>query len=79
MPEGLAVESVEQRVAGTIGGGAAAVGLTTLAELLGLATEGTLVAGESVSPPMSCLLYLPNQDQTPTYIFPSSVLEKGQP
>ena len=41
--EGLAVEGVEERVAGTIGGGGAAVGLATLAELEGLTTERTLV------------------------------------
>lgn len=42
--EGLAVEGVEKSVAGTISSSAAAVGLTTLAELLRLTTESTLVA-----------------------------------
>lgn len=40
----LAVESVQQGVAGTISSGAATVGLATLAELAGLTTESTLVA-----------------------------------
>ena len=44
VPEGLAVEGVEEGVAGTVGGGAATVGLATLAVLLGLTTESTLVA-----------------------------------
>jgi hypothetical protein len=42
--ERLAVESVEKSVAGTISGSAATVGLATLAVLLGLSTESTLVA-----------------------------------
>jgi hypothetical protein len=39
----LAVESVEKGVTGSIGGGAASVGLATLAVLLGLTTESSLV------------------------------------
>lgn len=42
--ERLAVEGVEKGVAGTVSSSAAAVGLATLAELLGLTTESTLVA-----------------------------------
>lgn len=40
----LAVESVQESVAGTVSSSAAAVGLATLAVLLGLTTESTLVA-----------------------------------
>ena len=43
VPKRLAVESVQKSVSGTIGGGAAAVGLTTLAVVLALTTESTLV------------------------------------
>ena len=41
--EGLAVEGVEEGVAGTVGRGGAAVGLATLAELERLTTKRTLV------------------------------------
>jgi len=41
--EGLSVKSVEQCVAGSVGGGTAAVCLTSLAKFLGLSTESTLV------------------------------------
>ena len=41
--EGLAVESVEEGMASTVGRGGAAVGLATLAELERLTTECTLV------------------------------------
>ena len=41
--EGLAVEGVEEGVAGTVGRGGATVSLATLAELEGLTTERTLV------------------------------------
>ena len=43
VPEGLAVERVEEGVAGTVGSSSASVRLTTLAELERLATERTLV------------------------------------
>jgi len=43
VPERLAVESVKKSVSGTVGGGAAAVCLTTLAVVLALTTESTLV------------------------------------
>jgi len=42
----LSVESVKKSVAGSVSGGAASVGLTTLAELLGLTTECSLVASK---------------------------------
>jgi hypothetical protein len=42
--EGLAVESVQQGVAGSVGSSTASVGLATLAILLGLTTKGSLVA-----------------------------------
>jgi len=45
--ERLAVERVKKSVAGSIGGGTASVGLTTLAVLLGLTTESTLVAASN--------------------------------
>lgn len=44
MSQGLAVQGMQQSVAGSISGSTAPVGLSTLAVLLGLATEGTLVA-----------------------------------
>ena len=44
--ERLSVESVKKSVAGSVSGGAASVGLTTLAELLGLTTECSLVASK---------------------------------
>ena len=44
--QGLSVESVEKSVAGSVGGSAASVGLATLAVLLRLTTESTLVAEE---------------------------------
>jgi len=44
--ERLSVESVKKGVSGSVSGGAASVGLTTLAVLLGLSTEGSLVAAE---------------------------------
>jgi hypothetical protein len=71
--EGLAVESVKKSVTGSVSGGATSVGLATLAELLGLSTEGSLVAVEcqyatSLTDIREC-----------TDIFPSSVREKGQP
>ncbi len=75
VPKGLAVESVEERVAGTIGGGAAAVGLATLAEVLGLATEGTLVAGKSVSPPMPLLVFTQPGPDTNLHL---SILGSGE-
>ncbi len=75
MPKGLAVESVEERVAGTIGGGAAAVGLAALAEVLGLATEGTLVAGKSVSPPMPLLVFTQPGPDTNLHL---SILGSGE-
>ena len=43
VPEGLAIERVEEGVAGTVGSSSASVRLTTLAELERLATERTLV------------------------------------
>ncbi len=43
VPEGLAVERVEEGVAGTVGRSSATVCLTALAELEGLTTERTLV------------------------------------
>lgn len=78
VPQGLAVERVKESVTGTISGGAAAVGLSTLAELLGLSTESTLVAED-----WALLASHSSIEPTPrfasAYIFPSSVLEKGQP
>jgi len=44
--ERLSVEGVKKGVSGSVSGGAASVGLTTLAVLLGLSTEGSLVAAE---------------------------------
>jgi hypothetical protein len=44
--QGLSVESVEKSVASSVGGSAASVGLSTLAVLLRLTTESTLVAEE---------------------------------
>lgn len=44
--ERLSVKSVKKSVAGSVSGGAASVGLTTLAELLGLTTECSLVASK---------------------------------
>jgi hypothetical protein len=41
--EGLAIKSVEDGMPGTIGGGSATIGLTTLAVLQRLATKGSLV------------------------------------
>ena len=41
--EGLAVEGMEEGMAGTVGGSSAAIRLTTLAVLQRLATEGALV------------------------------------
>jgi len=80
VPEGLAVERVKESMAGTVSGGAAAVGLATLAELLGLSTERTLVAVDC-SPSASNSNSNTNTSSrfTGAYIFPSSVLEKGQP
>lgn len=71
--ERLAVESVKKSVTGSVGGGAASVGLTTLTVLLGLTTEGSLVAVESQ--------YAARRTKISncTDIFPSSVREKGQP
>jgi hypothetical protein len=43
MSQGLAVECVENGVAGTVGSGGASVSLATLAELERLSTKGTLV------------------------------------
>ena len=43
VPEGLAVERVEEGVSSTIGGRSAPVGLATFAELQRLTTEGALV------------------------------------
>lgn len=40
----LSVKSVKKSVSSSVSGGAASVGLTTLAVLLGLSTEGSLVA-----------------------------------
>jgi len=76
VPQRLAVESVEESVAGTIGSSAAAVSLTTLAVLLGLTTESTLVAIKEESE-YGFYTTVPSMDNT--YILPSSVLEKGQP
>lgn len=45
----LAVQSVQEGVAGSVGSGAGAVSLATLAVVAGLATESTLVATVSVS------------------------------
>jgi hypothetical protein len=71
--EGLAVKSVKKSVTGSVGGGAASVGLTTLAVLLGLTTEGSLVAVAY----QYAAHYTGISDCTD--IFPSSVREKGQP
>jgi len=62
-------------VASTVGGSTTAVGLTALAVFLGLSTESALVAVMK-SPIRLLFSALCN---CATYIFPSSVLEKGQP
>lgn len=72
--QGLAVQGVQQGVAGSISGSTASVGLSTLAVFLGLATKGTLVAVTKVSHGLS-----PWWGPVRAYIFPSSVRENGQP
>lgn len=43
MAERLAIKRVQQRMACAVGGGGAAISLTTFAEFQGLSTEGALV------------------------------------
>lgn len=73
--QGLAVEGVQQSVTSSVSSSTASVGLATLAELLRLTTESSLVTVKSqrwCSECSSCT-------RQKAYIFPSSVRENGQP
>lgn len=68
----LSVKSVEKSMASTVSSGTASVCLATLAELLRLSSESTLVTTPYQYTNRSFF-------EAETYILPSSVLENGQP